>query len=299
MTNLLPLLCIVASLLNLAPSADQAARLRDEVREAAKRHAEQVPTPTSAYRGDESAFLKPDMPDNGHAFNLASGGDFFRLLVDFPTTKHLHYIDFMAKWGPYPQFIVEELVKRMRFLKNANVTTTSLGFAGTVGSEKMHTDWHGSLGTKILTAARQDRKRYGPITWTLSWDSDCCGRQERTIYLHLADRNHDADMTSVFSFVKDNEYVDGLIQTALSGTPLLSTLEAIRRKSREETVIAIEFASEAKTTPDTLIDGFFEYYGSTNYAVTVGPESYKPQWAIPYSYPLVIKPKFICETDFK
>ena len=311
MKLLLTLFCLCIAALNLAPSARRQPRsLHLEVIAAAERYAEANPEIASPYRGHDGIYTLASSSGNlGHAFYFASGGDFFRLLIDFPTTKHLHFVDVMAGWGPNPQYIVDELKARMSSLPNAKLKLIHGGFVKEFGREVLSQTWTEAKLVRYLKRARkeEDAERYGPAKWSLSWDSECCGRIERSIYLHFANAFDEQEVISLFEPIPDDDYVDGLISVGVSRNLIPAAYREVGIRGHQDTVVYFERYS-AKPLSEYFLRKEVDSDVGNNMWLHVADVEQEPEAVQDLTYPLVVRQKsselyaakkILCSSSFR
>lgn len=219
------------------------------------------PSLFSQNRSYEGRFLVTNGHQGTHAISLGSGPDVFRLVYDFPTSSHYHYVDYLIGWGERVQVPVAEFVARVKAIaRGANVRVISRGFLEDVSYDAL-VESHGSSPSKSAFAKRLAEKPFlEPLILEAAWHSPTLGRKGARFYLHPVDYNSNAQVNAFLKRIPVHQDLGGVLLTGAIAPPTKTFRKILMRlSSRGALFMEADFEQKRFTTPIKLLSKDFDF----------------------------------------
>ncbi len=232
----------------------KAEALRTEIKEASEKYAKDHPNDAwSMLRGDESPALA--IPTSGHMIYLASGGDIYRPLFDFPLIQHYHLIDGMARWGTSPQYFISEVTRRLQELsRRAQVTIIKRGFLDIISDEELSVSYDVDnrhiFEEGILSRPQADE----PLVLSVEWESSTTGKIKKYFYIHPMDIHNLTKMQNLLMNIPAEESLVGILEAGYTNLPSLEVFHALMQRLSNEGHFIFEHMETINFDPKQMVN---------------------------------------------
>ena len=232
----------------------KAEALRAEVKEASEKYAKAHPKDAwSMLRGDESVALAT--PISGHMIYLASGGDIYRPLFDFPLIQHYHLVDGMARWGSSPQYFISEITRRLQELSSSSqVAIIKKGFLDIISVDELSVpydvDNRHIFEEVILSRPQADE----PLVLSVEWESSAAGKIKKYFYIHPMDIHNLPKIKNLLTNIPAEESLVGILEAGYANLPSLEVFHALMHRLSNEGHFIFEHMETINFDPHQMVN---------------------------------------------